>query len=379
MINEDAMTQLQQLCRNGYRPQHHTLPRQSNKNSYLQHQHIQQQLQQHQQHQHQQQQQMQGHPSQIPHSNNSFSAGGIVYTLQNMTLMDVNHVVENNRQKSGESDSGSSVGSIGELSPPETPSLVGGGGGGVGSGSSGTHRTLFKQQIARLNGRQGKLIYPPGANSPQQQLYTTQSGDFVIAESHILANNNNSLNGSNNGSNNNTTVLLTNLPSGVNNVVSFQQQPQFSNTYPYHSSGQRPPITIPPPQQQFRQPAFQIQPNGEILYPYPPVTAVTFIQQPVSAIRTTPQQQQQLPQQQLPQQQTILVNKNVLSCFNCGSQNHVGRDCQDPSMEDVTRNSIYKLDYSEQDLLAAAAAATSSQFNDADLATTTGNSSNSSK
>lgn len=375
MINADAMTQLQQLCRNGYRPQHHTLPRQSNKNSYLQHQHIQQQLQQQQQHQ-----QMQGHPPPIPHSNNTFSAGGIVYTLQNMTLMDVNHVVENNRQKSGESDSGSSVGSIGEISPPETPS-----GGGGGSSGSGTNRTIYKQQqqLGRINGRQtGKLIYPPSANSPQQQLYTTQSGDFVIAESHILANNNNSLNGSNNGSNNNTTVLLTGLPSGVNNVVAFQQQPQFSNTYPYHSSGQRPPITIPPPQQQFRQPAFQIQPNGEILYPYPPqltpVTAVTFIQQPVSAIRTTPQHQQQLTTQQQQQpQQTILVNKNVLSCFNCGSQNHVGRDCQDPSMEDVTRNSIYKLDYSEQDLLAAA---TSSQFNDADAATnTTGNSSNSSK
>lgn len=35
-----------------------------------------------------------------------------------------------------------------------------------------------------------------------------------------------------------------------------------------------------------------------------------------------------------------------LSCYNCGSQSHSGPDCQEASMEDVTRSAIYKLDYS---------------------------------
>lgn len=53
--------------------------------------------------------------------------------------------------------------------------------------------------------------------------------------------------------------------------------------------------------------------------------------------------------------------KQIQSCFNCGSQSHTGRECKEASMEDVTRNSIYKLDYSAAqalaDLQSAAAAA----------------------
>lgn len=53
--------------------------------------------------------------------------------------------------------------------------------------------------------------------------------------------------------------------------------------------------------------------------------------------------------------------KLIQSCFNCGSQSHTGRECKEASMEDVTRNSIYKLDYSAAqalaDLQSAAAAA----------------------
>lgn len=53
--------------------------------------------------------------------------------------------------------------------------------------------------------------------------------------------------------------------------------------------------------------------------------------------------------------------KQIQSCFNCGSQTHTGRECKEASMEDVTRNSVYKLDYSAAQALAdlqnAAAAA----------------------
>lgn len=44
--------------------------------------------------------------------------------------------------------------------------------------------------------------------------------------------------------------------------------------------------------------------------------------------------------------------KQIQSCFNCGSQSHTGRECKEASMEDVTRNSIYKLDYSAAQALA---------------------------
>jgi hypothetical protein len=39
------------------------------------------------------------------------------------------------------------------------------------------------------------------------------------------------------------------------------------------------------------------------------------------------------------------TNKMVQSCFNCGSTQHTGLNCSEASMEDVTRNAVYKLDY----------------------------------
>lgn len=162
-----------------------------------------------------------------------------------------------------------------------------------------------------------------------------------------------------------------------------------------------------------------MQHNGEILYPYAGGPTIAFLttaaapgiapgtqnlQQTMrSAAQTTqppppqqPQQQPPLIQQQPPppqQQQQQQLQKvptaytppavvtgvvppshppaastptgslySPLSCFNCGSQKHTGLDCQESSMEDVTRNSIYKLDYNaslvaSQQLAAAAAAA----------------------
>lgn len=152
-----------------------------------------------------------------------------------------------------------------------------------------------------------------------------------------------------------------------------------------------------------------MQHNGEILYPYPAGPTIAFLataaapiapgtqnlQQTMrSAAQTTqppPPQQAQPPSQQPPliqqqpppppqqQQQPPPPQQKVptaytppaavsgvvppavphppaastptgslyspLSCFNCGSQKHTGLECQESSMEDVTRNSIYKLDY----------------------------------
>ncbi|XP_055381945.1 probable serine/threonine-protein kinase DDB_G0267686 [Condylostylus longicornis] len=165
----------------------------------------------------------------------------------------------------------------------------------------------------------------------------------------------------------------------------------------------------------FRHPSFQIQSNGEhILYPYPPQVAAAALSQflpappppnagqtsihrsspstvttgmppPQQIVVSTSQQQQQSQQPQihtqtitqtqsssigsnmnpnqspnaalltaLPFTALTVGNKQIISCFNCGSQNHTGRECHEPSLEDVTRGAIYKLDYSTSAISPAA-------------------------
>ena len=89
---------------------------------------------------------------------------------------------------------------------------------------------------------------------------------------------------------------------------------------------------------------FPAQVNGEMnMYPTafnPPFISSTQNQQ-------NPQQQRASPSQTPPVVLPIAysTNKLVQSCFNCGSTNHTGQACNEASMEDVTRNAIYKLDY----------------------------------
>lgn len=438
ILNADgSVTQIQALCRNGYRPGHHTIPRQSKSAAHLHH---------NQQHHNQHLQNLTSNiisgPSSLQPTTNFGVNASLAYTLQNMSLVDVhnsmleNNIISSNRHKSGGSDSGSSIGSTGDVSPPDTPTI----------NSSNSVRlndqSNFSKQVnlTRINGRPDKLIsgigggsgggggggngtatviYAPTTNSPQQQQQQQQfvGNEIILTTGPNLmpspVTNNNSLisstGNSGSSSNNNlvtSTVLITSpstITGGVggnvitSNPVILQQQQQFSATYPYHpqhlTATTRPPIlshnpAIVPPAT-FRHPGFQIQPNGDILYPYPPQVAaaaaagITFLQPsgapPPQVVRTSPsasvptslpppppQQQQTQQQQQQPsqiQQQThqppnaalltvspyttlTIGGNKLISCFNCGSQSHTGRECQEASMEDVTRGSIYKLDYS---------------------------------
>uniref|UniRef100_U5EQ25 Putative heat shock factor hsf-type dna-binding domain-containing protein n=1 Tax=Corethrella appendiculata TaxID=1370023 RepID=U5EQ25_9DIPT len=379
LLNVDgALTQLQQL-RNGYTRQtaHNTLPRQSsNKQSYLQH-HLQYQQQ-------QQQQQQQQHQQ-------NYSTTGLSYALNNMNLIDLT--------KSGGSDSGSS-GSTGEISPPDTPGLINTSSGNnnnnnniSSSSSSGnaTNSGLMRSRstnLGRINGRPDKnintVIYTPPPQQQQQQYAASTGGNndvMVISNSNNSNSNNSTISGSNNSN------LTGSLSSGtiVNSVI-LNTQPQFTYPAAYHT-------TLPPPTPPthlagtagrpiishatttaFRHPSAYViqQPNGDILYPYPhqvagtatflpPVVPTQTAQTTVPTMRSSPSQQQiqtvnqigllqQQPQLPQPQQQktallTYPTTSYVTSCFNCGSQTHTGRECQEASMEDVTK-SIYKLDYS---------------------------------
>ncbi|XP_037033314.1 alpha-protein kinase 1 isoform X2 [Bradysia coprophila] len=379
VLNVDgAISQLKSIYQNGYiRQNHHTIPRQSNKSSYLHHQHH------HNMQQHHQQQQQQQHAS-------NYNQNAMNFTLQKAKL-DVNSVMENHtnadsgRQKSIESDSGgSSVESVPE-SPPTTPMMT-----------TNMMRHNIKEQrgktSSRQNGRADKLgntvaqhMFVPNHQPPPYSM-SSSSGDVqqtnlivnptAIVTNNIIATTAGMISTQHHISS--PTSVCVNSVTTTNPPIMLQQfpaqhlQPQLTATYPYpiqhrsalisHSQSQ-PPLTH---QHTFRHPhpTFQIQPNGDILYPYPPTqTAIAFLQstptQTPSNVRLSPSIQSTQQQQQQQQQQSPVVdatpivaaayptqNKMIVSCFNCGSQLHAGRDCSESSMEDVTRAAIYKLDYS---------------------------------
>lgn len=162
--------------------------------------------------------------------------------------------------------------------------------------------------------------------------------------------------------------------SGTVTVVSTN-----SGVMPPHISPSMYPLYQPPhlvPGNQRQQQGIQMQtyrtpiqytPNGEILYQYATQSGggLTYIppggpvvgpggQQQI-VIRSSPSMQapptttmiQTIPPQMYPMVFNTfpLANKTVNSCYNCGSQSHIGQDCQEASFEDVTRASSYKLDF----------------------------------
>lgn len=132
-------------------------------------------------------------------------------------------------------------------------------------------------------------------------------------------NNNNNVDFSNNGGGS----LVTSGSSG--------NLPLLIGAQLHNFPGYRP---LPAQRQQFPTP-----PNGEIMYsftgPYLPT------QSPVVVTSTS----QRASPSAVPVPTPYPTNKMVQSCFNCGSTNHTGVNCSEASMEDVTRNAMYKLDY----------------------------------
>ncbi|XP_018794266.1 PREDICTED: mucin-12 [Bactrocera latifrons] len=401
---------------------------------------------------HQQQQQLAVNPHFQPVAN----FAGLAYSMQNMSMsdgtgtgLDTTLVPGSlNANKSGGSDTGSSNGSCGDASPPETPTL---------SGTTnvpglrlGNENQLQKHQQlgynkqtgnTRLNGRSDKMI---SANVVVNSVSTTASGmyttpmmnthpaltqqsqpmygaEIILASGSnaggiglmqtSLANNNNSGGIGNNiavvnttsnigTSNNNlaTNPVLMSSPSpGVASgggsiitnmtpnplILPTPHQQQYNATYPYHAAptaqhqrlmshtgGPAPPqLRLMPNEHIYSYyqipgaappgaPPLALRPTNAL--PPPPNTNVT------SGVTGVLQVQQQQPTAQALQtnptivasptiltggtpystQAAQIVSNKHLSCYNCGSQSHSGPDCQEASMEDVTRSAIYKLDYS---------------------------------
>ncbi|XP_013104083.2 nuclear receptor coactivator 6 [Stomoxys calcitrans] len=401
---------------------------------------------------------------------------GLTYAMQNMAMSDMSssghhsmdgNIMSMNSNKSTGSDSGSSMGSSGEISPPETPtSMMNNATTNTVMRVSGESQQTQQQQptqkhhqpsqlsynkqlsLQRLNGRSEKMSSSGGGGGggsgnnvmnasailyaqSQQQQQTQQSvanqqaiyaemlpgqGASNAVTSNVLqtalTNNNPGGNpasnvvSSNNNMVGNNTVLISSPSAGAgtptlgnvlssNSVILSSHQQQYNATFPYHAHlASRPPIMThspgmpPPPHSTFRVPNFQLPPNGgELMYqPYHPNISIfsgaahplrttnsaaavvnnqSVTQQPPTPqqVAPPPQQQAQQPpqlqqlQQPPPPQASVLpspysslnvsLSTKPLSCYNCGSQTHIGRECQEASMDDVTRNAIYKLDYSQ--------------------------------
>lgn len=167
-----------------------------------------------------------------------------------------------------------------------------------------------------------------GGNGNQNQLHQTNSSNSSI-----------DFNGTTSQTNPNAATLVSSNSSGnllhiggpIHNYPTYRNLPGTA--------------TI---QRQFPAPI-----NGEInLYPFSPGTTFIAAQPPVVANVVAPNQPPPQPARVSPSQTPPVIlptpyptNKLVQSCFNCGSINHTGLNCSEASMEDVTRNAIYKLDY----------------------------------
>ncbi|XP_075150261.1 uncharacterized protein LOC142224372 isoform X2 [Haematobia irritans] len=451
MNNEGTGNQLQNLIRNGFtRSGNHQRVK---ANTYVP--------------PHQQQQQQS--PVNQHYQGNFPVNAGLTYAMQNMTMADMSssghhsmdaNMLNMNSNKSAGSDSGSSMGSSGEISPPETPTLMMNNATTnpamrVGSDSQQSQQQQQQQQptqkhhqpsqlsynkqmgLQRLNGRSEKMASSGGSGGgsgnnvmntssilyaqsqqQQQQQQTQQSAanqQAIYAEMLLgpaaanaatanvmqtsLTNNNPGGNpatnvvSTNNNMVGNNTVLISSPSAGAgtatlgnvlsSNSVILPHQQQYNATYSYHAAAaqhlaSRPPMAhnpqmAPSPHNAFRSPNFLVPQEVSHFYPggitflpgAPPLRTTNAAAAVVNTQPVTPTPQQvQPPQQAQPQPQlqqtpqaTILpspysslnvsLSTKPLSCYNCGSQTHIGRECQEASMDDVTRNAIYKLDYSQ--------------------------------
>lgn len=220
----------------------------------------------------------------LPRQHNKQSTSWSANNSQNFTNM---HIVEQRKSTTAASDSGGS--STGEASPPLDATSGGALHGNANqSQSSGSLRNKQPLNLSRLNGGGGEVAAVSGNNN--------NNIDF----------------------NNGSVTLVTSTSSG--NLPQLLIGGQMHN-FP----GFRPQ----------RQPPQQFPPNGEMMYsftaPFLPAVQTPVVVTSRSSPSTAPT--------------PYPTNKMVQSCFNCGSTAHTGLNCSEASMEDVTRNAVYKLDY----------------------------------
>lgn len=294
---EGAITQLQSLqLRNGYNRNASTIPRQHK----------------HHHHQHQQQQQ-----HLIHHHHQQQTAGGWTAMQQPPPNYTNVRLAEMKKGSSVNTQSESGGSSNGEASPPpeSTGNTVVATIPGL-SNQAHQPNLRLKQMSSRLNG--GNAVVVSGNNSAPEF-----NGTQTIAAS---------------SSSGNLQMMIAPNQAMI-------AGPHFQSAPPPAQVAYRPPQTMPQtsqPPPPTRQQQFQAQPNGEMIIQFQ-----QFLPSPQSSIvvsAAVPQQQRVSPSTN-PVVTPFPTNKIIQSCFNCGSTAHIGVNCTEASMEDVTRSSVYKLDY----------------------------------
>lgn len=378
----------------------------------------------------QQQSPMQQSPAQHINATN---ATNLAYSLQNLSLVDGNNIVILNSDgipvmQKPESDSVSSGESIEESTPPDTPlntDIISNSGMGNSSNSSsinkkykvrGDPKLTRHNKISAQHQQQPQIVYAqmmssqipvsvaaitselvlsPNASVQPTQTQTQSQSQQAAQPIQATSMNMNSPAASVNaqftalqpqpgfsiaGNQQQVPVLFQQYPPQSPHPI---QKSQMNTTYHYHTQhipiNNRAPI-LPTPNtttsgQQptaatYRLPSYHLQPNGEVIYPFP--TTIAYMQttampltRPPSTCNQThtvvptpiPQTIQHLPTLTSLSSKTnqtalitpfVLANENakpITSCFNCGSNQHTGQECQESSMEDMTRGTVYKLDY----------------------------------
>lgn len=289
---EGAISQLQSLhLRNGYNSRASTIPRQHKHHHHHHHQ---------QHHQHAVQQ--------IHHPQNPIGWTTMQHPPPNYTTMPM---VEMKKSSSVNTQSESGGSSNGEASPPpeSTGVTVVATIPGLHSNQSQTN-LRHKQMNSRLNG--GNVVVSNNNNN------LDFNGTQTIAASN---------------SSGNLQMMITPNTALIANPL-FQTAPPTQIAYRPNI----PTISQSAQQSQIRQ-QFQTQPNGDMIIQFQPFLPT----QSSIVVNAT------VPQRASPSTNHVPTpfptNKIIQSCFNCGSTSHTGLSCTESSMEDVTRNSVYKLDY----------------------------------
>lgn len=336
---------------------------------------------------------------------NTSNATNLTYSLQNLSLMENNLVYVHSDgipiMRKSESDSISSGESIEDSTPPDTPLNADLSNSGM-SGSS--NSSINKKFKGRNDPKMSSRHKVSTQHQPQQILYThimpqipasaSLTSEIVLAPN--VTTQPQSQQTITQPQPTPQTIQSINSPATIqaigiaNPQVIFQQyaqsthpmqKSQMNQTYPFtqqhlpmnnRSAILSPNTTTSTPQPaaaSFRLPSYHMQPNGDMIYQLPttfaymPQTALPLTRPPSTCNQThavvptpPPPTMQHLPtltslssksNQNTMVSPFLLPNENAkpnTSCFNCGSNQHTGQECQEASMEDVTRG-IYKLDY----------------------------------
>lgn len=334
---------------------------------------------------------------------NTSNATNLTYSLQNLSLVDNNLVFVHSEgipiMRKSESDSISSGESIEDSTPPDTPLNADMSNSGL---SSNSNSSINKKYKARGDPKLSTRHKVPPQHQQQQILYThimpqipvsaTMNSEIVLGPNVTQPQSQPTIPQPQPTP---QSIQNINSPTAIQAIgiaspqVIFQQyaqsthpmqKSQMNQTYPYshqhlpmnnRSSILPPNTTTTAPQPtaaSYRLPSYHMQPNGDMIYQLPttfaymPQTALPLARPPSTCNQTHTVVPTPLPtMQHLPTLTSLssksnqnamvspflLANENTkpnTSCFNCGSSQHMGQDCQEASMEDVTRG-IYKLDY----------------------------------